>query len=71
MHPNFLVGEKENVIDPRAIDVRIDGAQKSKLVGNKKREEERGLGTMQTEEETPWKGRSQQRFSIKEESRTR
>jgi len=53
MHPNFLVGEKENVIDPRAIDVRIDGAQKSKLVGNKKREEERGLGTMQTEEETP------------------
>jgi hypothetical protein len=26
MHPNFLVGEKENVIDPRAIDVRIDGA---------------------------------------------
>jgi hypothetical protein len=26
MHPYFLVGEKENMIDPRAIDVRIDGA---------------------------------------------
>jgi hypothetical protein len=26
MHPNFLAREKENVIDPRAIDVRIDGA---------------------------------------------